>query len=142
MKDLYAKLGVQPSASAREIAEILKQKPELASIGTILLNPEKRAVYDRAYSTLKTIGALRHRLGLDKADSWFLKSHPNFAPSLSTVVKARHAPQPTDAVEQAKQGVEDRVVATPAKEQKSLIQPLSAVIVVIAILAALYFLMR
>ena len=58
MKDLYLQLGIDKTASATEIAEELKQEPAMANYGTILLNPEKRAVYDQTHSTLKTIGSL------------------------------------------------------------------------------------
>ena len=82
MKDLYAELGVDPKSSAAEIAEALKRQPGLASAGTILINPKKRAVYDRSHGTLKTIGSLRYRLGLDTGHTWFLQEHPDFAPSM------------------------------------------------------------
>jgi len=142
MKDLYAKLGVEPTASGREIAERLKQKPELAPIGTILLNPEKRAVYDGAYSTLKTIGALRHRLGLDKGESWFLKTHPHFAPSLTSMAKTRQAPSASQPATQPAAPAATAHAPTPASGPKSSKKGIVVAVLLAAALAVIYFLSR
>jgi hypothetical protein len=138
MKDLYAKLGIEPAASPKQIAEALKQKPELAALGTILLNPQKRAVYDGTHFTLKTIGALRQRLGLDGDGSWFLQAHPDFAPSLTTVATTRQAATAADPGLLA-----ERVTrVTPAPTEGSSIKGLVIAIFVVAALAALYLLVR
>lgn len=97
MRDLYAKLGISQEASLEEVAEALKSKPGMAACAPILLNSKKRAVYDRTYTTLKNIGYLRHRLGLDKGDSQFLRDYPDFAPRLVTNLNSnqRHEPAGT-----------------------------------------------
>lgn len=79
MQDLYARLGVEQDADKARIVEALRTKPELADRSAILLDAEKRAVYDRARATLKTVGELRRRLGLDRGESWFIRNYPDFA---------------------------------------------------------------
>jgi hypothetical protein len=54
----------------------------------ILQDEKKRAGYDQAHATLNAIGILRHRLGLDSGESWFLESCPDFAPGH---LKAEHS---------------------------------------------------
>jgi hypothetical protein len=80
MKDLYLKLGIDQNASHEEIAEALKDKPELSDCSAILLNEERRAAYNRTQSTIRSIGMLRHHLNLDKDNSWFVETCPEFAP--------------------------------------------------------------
>jgi len=80
MKDLYYRLEIDPQASEEEIRAALASKPELSDSSSILLNPARRAEYDETHHTLKTIGLLRHRLGLDTGHSWFLDNCPDFAP--------------------------------------------------------------
>jgi len=79
VKDLYSKLGIDRGASAGEVQAALKGKPELSDYATILLRSERRAIYDSAHSTLKMIGELRFRLGLDTSRSWFLDHCADFA---------------------------------------------------------------
>lgn len=80
MRDLYGLLNVNRDAAESELAEALAGHPDLA---TVLLNPEKRKVYDSAHGTLKMIGSLRYRLGLDAGHSWFLENYAEFSPRLS-----------------------------------------------------------
>lgn len=80
MKDLYARLEVQPTANEQELEAALRDKPSMEITAGILLDQEKRARYDRAHATLKAIGVLRQRLRLDTGDSWFLQNCPDFAP--------------------------------------------------------------
>jgi hypothetical protein len=79
MKDLYHKLEVEPTATRDEIAAAFEQQPELEAYATILLDDEKRPLYDQVHKTLKTIGTLRFRLDLDKSDTWFIQRYPDFA---------------------------------------------------------------
>jgi hypothetical protein len=81
VKDLYLKLGIDRGASAAEVQAALEIKPELSDYAMILMDTEKRALYDSTHSTLKMIGALRLRLGLDSGPSWFLKNYLDFAPA-------------------------------------------------------------
>jgi hypothetical protein len=96
MKDLYHKLELEPAATREEIAAAFEKRPELKAYSTILLDDEKRELYDQVHKTLKMIGALRFRLDLDKSDSWFIHRHPDFAtmpkPKLGEV--HREAPRP------------------------------------------------
>ena len=91
MKDLYAKLGIEPGASNAEVAAALELKPALGACSSILLNPAKRALYDGTHATVKAIGLLRYRLGLDAGPSWFLENYPDFAPGLKSVAGAARA---------------------------------------------------
>jgi len=91
MKNLYHILGVDPKASQEEVAAALELKPETEKFAPILLNEEKRAAYNQAHATLSAIGILRHRLGLDSGESWFLEDCPDFSPKLLQVKKHRAA---------------------------------------------------
>jgi t-SNARE complex subunit (syntaxin) len=86
MKDLYAALSIGPDASESEVEASLEAHPELSAYSAILLDSEKRALYDRAHATLKMIGALRHRLGIDSGSSWFLKNSADYAPRQNVAV--------------------------------------------------------
>ncbi|MGD2129690.1 MAG: hypothetical protein PVJ33_13970 [Lysobacterales bacterium] len=87
MKDLYRELGLSRNATSEEIAEALKQHADLADYAKVLLNEQKRVVYDRAHAAVTSIGTLRQRLGLDKESSWFVENYADFSPA------ARQAPQ-------------------------------------------------
>jgi hypothetical protein len=91
MKNLYHLLGIGPKASREEVAAALKLKPEMGGCAPILQDEEKRAAYNQAHATLSAIGILRHRLGLDSGDSWFLKDSPDFTPRLLQENKTRAA---------------------------------------------------
>jgi len=94
MKDLYYRLGIEPQSSEEEIAAALDTKPELSACAGILLDPERRAQYDETHHTLKTIGLLRHRLGLDTGHSWFLENCADFAPRKSLPFAGKQPGQP------------------------------------------------
>lgn len=79
MKDLYRKLELDPTATGDEIAAALEKHPELGAYSAILLDEDRRALYDRSHRVLKLIGTLRFRLDLDKSDSWFIVRHSDFA---------------------------------------------------------------
>lgn len=79
MRDLYRRLGLDPTATEEEIAAALEEHPDLQGYSAILLDEERRALYDRVHATLKMIGTLRFRLDLDKSDAWFIQRHPDFA---------------------------------------------------------------
>ena len=79
MKDLYRKLELEPTATRDEIAAALEKHPDLNAYSAILLDEERRALYDRSHQVLKLIGTLRFRLDLDKSDAWFIKRHSDYA---------------------------------------------------------------
>jgi len=91
VKDLYSRLGIDRGASAGEVQAALEIKPELSDYAAILLHSEKRAIYDSTHSTLKMIGELRFRLGLDTGRSWFLEQCPDYA-FRKTAAKASQSP--------------------------------------------------
>jgi len=89
MKDLYAKLGIDPGASEAQVTKAMEAVPEMSVYEPILLNEEKRAFYDHAYAVLKVVGVLRHSMNLDSDGSWFLQHNPDFVPRLRSVSLAR-----------------------------------------------------
>ena len=122
MKDLYARLGIERGASAAEVQAALEIKPELSDYATILLNTEKRALYDTTHSTLKMIGALRLRLGLDSGPSWFLKNYLDFAPTQKLARASQNPANQTKAdtppAAQPALPASDSVVSTPPAQSK------------------------
>jgi len=92
MKDLYLQLGIDPNASPADIKVALQAKPELSDSASILLDEQRRAAYRRLVTTIRTIGLLRDRLGLDADRSWFVESCPDFAPRLHVRKYAVPAP--------------------------------------------------
>jgi len=79
MHDLFLRLGVSTDASNDDIAAAIESKPHLATASEILLNPQRRAAYQRTVFTLRSIGELRHRLGLDNEASWFQETCGDFS---------------------------------------------------------------
>ncbi len=115
MKDLYSKLGIDRGASAKEVQAALEIKPELSDYAMILLDTEKRALYDSTHSTLKMIGELRFRLGLDSGRSWFLEHCPDFAFRKNTAKSSQNP---------AKDGTTDTSDnANPADQQPKSVAP-------------------
>ena len=139
MKDLYAKLGIDRSASPGEVQAALEARSGMSDFSAILLTSEKRAIYDTTHTTLKTIGALRHKLGLDSGHSWFLEHCPDFAP------KQVMAKPPTDPARDTRADSSARASPQPQPPGNLAPQPASRprwlfpvlVLVVAAILVAL-----
>ncbi|MEJ8567192.1 hypothetical protein [Elongatibacter sediminis] len=77
MKDLYTALSVEPDAESDRIAAAAASQPEMQDFTAILLDPDKRAGYDRVRTTLNEIAELRFRLGLPNNNEWFRKNFPN-----------------------------------------------------------------
>lgn len=86
MKDFYSALSIAPDASEREVEAALEAHPEMSAYSVILLSSEKRALYNRAHTTLEMIGKLRHRLRIDTGKSWFVDNCPDFAPKQNVAV--------------------------------------------------------
>lgn len=82
MKDLYLRLGITPDAGTAEIAASEDDDKRAADYRAILLDPQRRDSYDRAFAVVKAIGILRGRLGLDSGPSWFQDHCPDFVPPL------------------------------------------------------------
>ena len=139
MKDLYARLGVDQGASQSEVSAALQSRPELADCSPILLNVEKRALYDRAHTALKAIGQLRHKLGLDSADSWFLQNCADYVPRQRAAITAERPAfaAGTSAPRQARGEVAQPPMAPaqpPARSARPalMVLAIAAVILVIA----------
>jgi hypothetical protein len=79
MRDLYFKLGIDPGAGIEDIAAALELHPEMSAYAPILLDGKRRAAYDRTHAALSSIGELRHQLGLNDGNSWFLEKYTDFA---------------------------------------------------------------
>ena len=86
MKDLYLRLGINENASAEQIATAVELTPESDEYSLILLNKQRRPVYDRAHATLRSIGMLRQNLDLYSGDSWFEKRYQDFVPGRRAAV--------------------------------------------------------
>ena len=146
MKDLYARLEVQPTADEVELAAALQHKPGMESAAAILLDRGKRARYDRAHATLKTIGALRQRLKLDTGDSWFLQNCPDFAPGFKPAAapanpEGRAAANPSAQDEHSKTAPQKRVQPRPAPRAARSVPMVGLVAAAVLLaLTALYFL--
>lgn len=78
MRDLYRPLGLNPAASEAEIRAAISRYTgsEFSRdvFTEILLNPRRRKVYDRAWTTLHSLGRLRANLRL-KDDAWESRNH-------------------------------------------------------------------
>lgn len=72
MKDLYRRLGISESATDAEVRAALRaaDADTLQAAVFILLDPRRRAVYDRNRRTVATIGRLRANLGLNLTRFW------------------------------------------------------------------------
>lgn len=145
MQDLYLQLGINPDASAEEIDAAIRKKPQLTAASEILLNPQRRAAYQRTVLTLRSIGTLRHRLGLDNDSSWFLDTCADFAPRLQSRRNVASAPGAESAPVTATAGVGQSsaasAAAAPAKTtppSRSWVKLLLIAAGVVALLALLY----
>lgn len=149
MHDLFLRLGISTDASADEIAAAIESKPHLAGASEILLNPLRRAAYQRTVFTLRSIGELRHRLGLDSDASWFQETCGDF----SAHAQARKFTAKADAGAEAGQPalaagrpgtvsgpVTGRADTASAARSRSWLNPLLAVAVVVALLALVWLL--
>jgi len=112
MKDLYFNLNIDRDASTEDVAAALQQNPEMGAYASILLDEDKRSTYDRTHATLSTIGLLRHNLGLNAHDSWFLDNYPNFAPGRRPSAP-RQEPREDKAKEPSIEPAYDNIEAMP-----------------------------
>lgn len=105
MRDLYHPLGLNPAASEAEIhAAISHYAGSEFSRDVfieILLDPRRRKVYDRAWTTLHSLGRLRANLRL-KDDAWEGRNHdfttvPDGWPTFRAQQDALRAPKTTCA---------------------------------------------
>lgn len=141
MKDLYARLGISPDASAGEVVESGQASPEAGACAQVLADTTQRAAYDRAYFTLKSIGILRHRLGLDSGESWFLSHYPDFAPRFRSAIATGKAKveatqtrnMPQVATIEDTRSIPKPDASKPAAKSTRLVPILAAVAVIVLI---------
>jgi hypothetical protein len=140
MKNLYSALGIDPGASEQEVAAALENRPDLAAYSSILLNQERRAAYDRAHMTLRTIDGLRSRLGLDP-DKWSLETSADQARAQRPDPTPPPTPPPTAPSPAANAGATARSAASQAAEPGNARSQPSAVrirpVLVLALVAAI-----
>jgi len=92
MKDLYKHLGVGEAAEESEIRAALGTVARGAAAGElrdaaefILLDPARRAVYDRNRRVLVTVGRMRANLGLNLSRFWPRSRFADFTIELNPV---------------------------------------------------------
>jgi hypothetical protein len=85
VKDLYQQLGVSDTGGEAEIRAALgAAAPELREAAEfILLDPARRAVYDRNRRVLVTVGRLRANLGLNLSRFWPRSRFADFTTELN-----------------------------------------------------------
>ena len=80
MKDLYKRLGVESNAPEEHLRRAISRSndPCRGDAEYILLDANRRAVYDRNHRLLSTIGHLRGRLALGLRPFWSHGNHQDF----------------------------------------------------------------
>ena len=81
MKDLYQAIKVPPDASAENIEKRIAKtsdQEDSKNAEYVLLNPERKRVYDRHHAELTKIGKIRHELGLSEAEHWDVPPFEDF----------------------------------------------------------------
>jgi len=86
MKDFYSALNLSPQADEEAIRASLTTAPAdvQSDARLILLDPRRRAVYDRNHRLLTTIGELRSHLGLSYTRFWARQEYKDFWKELGT----------------------------------------------------------
>jgi hypothetical protein len=141
MKDLYRRLGIDPKASSEEVTAALASKPDMSECAPILQHEERRAGYDQAHATVNAIGILRHRLGLDSGESWFLENCPDFAPRLLKAEHSSEAHKPAvhqSVAESYDQPGQQHVPEPPISTNQSYLISTFVIIALLAILAYVF----
>lgn len=73
MRDLYKQLGINPSISSKQtISNAIESSNSTLKedCRAVLLDPSRKAVYDRSHKTAAMIGALRSRMDLKNTYNW------------------------------------------------------------------------
>ncbi len=82
MKNLYRRFGIDPAASIESITEILRNSPiseDRRDASAVLLNENRRRIYDQRLRVLKTIGMIRRLNHLDRTVFWNTSTYTDFA---------------------------------------------------------------
>jgi len=96
MKNLYNRIGMlektdDRSAIERAIANTFKVDSTAAKAAAhVLLDPDRKAVYDRAWVALVRVGQLRANLGLTRAPNWLVSDCSDFDTVSSSASSAPH----------------------------------------------------
>lgn len=98
MKDLYKQLGIHPHSDIEAVRKRLRDNPGTANPATveaILLNPNRKRVYDRAHTTATRIGLLEANLKLPIEDSTseFRPAYPNTPSELALFARPTSQPK-------------------------------------------------
>lgn len=97
MRDLYKRLNLPDGGSDAQIRSALPNAPAdlRQSAEMILLNPRRRAVYDRNRELLQTIAELRFDLGLNYTRFWSRRQFKDFwmVPTFTPVNPEPQAPK-------------------------------------------------
>ncbi len=91
MKDFYSAMGITADAGEDAIRTALPNAPGdlRADAELILLDPRRRAVYDRNHRLLTTIGQLRSHLGLSYTRFWARQEYKDYWQELVPTPKTR-----------------------------------------------------
>jgi hypothetical protein len=135
MKDLYRRLGLDETAGDAAVRAALAAAGDDATREAaeyILLDPQRREVYDRNRRVLLTIGRLRANLGLNLTRFW---PRPRFADF--TVDLAPTSPRPADDPMRIAWafGVVGRRGAVPAQDRRRTGAALLAIIILLSAVA-------
>jgi len=144
MKDLYKQLGVGEAAEESEIRAALGAVAGGAAAGElrdaaefILLNPARRAVYDRNRRVLVTVGRLRANLGLNLSRFWPRSRFADFTLELNPV--AGGAGRRVDPMTMAwALGVEPAEGGSSRRPRRRTILVAAALVVIAAVSFALW----
>ena len=134
MKDLYKQLGLSDSGDDAEIRAALGAAgPELREAAEfILLDPARRAVYDRNRRVLVTVGRLRANLGLNLSRFWPRSRFADFTTDLNPVPRGGER-RPIDSMTMAWAfGVEPPEGQNPRRRKRRIVLVAIAVVLAVA----------
>ncbi len=100
MRDLYKKIGLNPSSSIDSIEasfEKIKNQNIKNDVGTVLLNNNNKMHYDQVHKVLTNIGKLRSQLGLNYGDNWNGTEANDF--TIDTIVRKSQFEALTERIE-------------------------------------------
>ncbi len=98
MKNLYRRLQLGLSATPAEIRDAIRSCTDAETARDaeeVLLSPERRSAYDRAFRTLHRIAPIREALDLSRTPHWTPHDRTEFPPRRQTVPPISQRPQKT-----------------------------------------------
>ncbi len=138
MKDLYARLGLDPEATEAQIEVAAKDSGHSESAAGVLLVADHRAGYDHCRATLLAIGNLRKRLKLDEEPTWFTRECADFVPTRRRAEVSEIRPQDSSeaSIESGPGTILEAEPVEEAAKDRGLNWPVIAVIFIGVALAA------